>query len=371
MEEYCSMDYKDYDETFEALELPSTYTYGNALLEWKKKYGDLIMDDDATEDDDLDLSTLSASIDRDFSSVSSSSGKRNIDKERETTRQRRELYSRLDAMDDVVDKLEIEASASFALQDRIRMTQGTLSRLEMRQEKITREAIYENVTSQCHIRQLEDEVIQLRMREARHQADIQHLMAENSRLKLQMMKIQPWSNISDPNRELRMTSQTKTNFVKSKSSGLMDVDQLIKPICDGIMQRGALPRCVISSQQALVKAPTVPTKCPLCGHQSKPESRRDVTTRSVSTSTMDLQNIVALQSTVCVMGIFLPIPLVLSCFMTSLDESISNISRVCFASMMPSDPHLADMQAQVIKALGSMRCRILMHNYPQRSKSLI
>uniref|UniRef100_H2YGY4 Uncharacterized protein n=1 Tax=Ciona savignyi TaxID=51511 RepID=H2YGY4_CIOSA len=122
MDDYCDDDYVDYDETFEDLEFPSTSIYENALAEWKKKYADIIMDDDdVTDDESLSVSSRDHSLFQ-----SSSPRKRTSEKDSETSRQLRQLYSKLETMEDVVDKLEIESSANFALQDRIRMTQGTL-----------------------------------------------------------------------------------------------------------------------------------------------------------------------------------------------------------------------------------------------------
>ena len=160
--------------------------------------------------------------------------------------------------------------------------------------------------------------------------------------------------------------------------GLQEIDDLSKPICAGAIQRGALSlyktkrddrgTICVSDEPARPELETVLRKrknaCPLCGDVPGDDidvwddDDDDQNTRTVGTSTADLENIVATRNSIVVMGLVLPIPLFLSCLLKTLEESMMMLGRICFAELPPFDPTIPGLQEEIMEALNEMYVKV-------------
>ncbi|CAK8689273.1 unnamed protein product [Clavelina lepadiformis] len=292
---------------------------------------------------------------------------------------KRQTEAKCDLMQDTISDVSKAVDESRILRERIGMTHRSLTLLEMRQEKMMREALYENVSANCFIRRLQEEVIQLRIRETQHQSDIQRLVAENSRLKLKLMEAKSrFSGVTRlTNDDLGLSTAAEkvpSKYKSQKSSpGLSDIDVLQKPVCTGAVHRGSLtmfkdeirvyrspPSEASSSIQPESPVPQS-TVCPLCNRQINDDILYDFddepATRTVGTSTADLENQISLRRTISIFGLTLPIPLFVACFLRAIEDSMLLIGRFCFAEL-PIDPTFPELQGEFMKALRQVHERV-------------
>lgn len=244
--------------------------------------------------------------------------------------------------------------------------------------------VFSTVTSNCTIRRLQDEVIQLRIREAQHQSDIQRLVAENNRLKMKLMEARfhgssskkPKKTKPNPQVSAVIEEKKKENFYTNATMpGLHEIDDLSKPVCSGAIQRGALAlyktkrddrgTICVSEQLPEPEPESILRKrknaCPLCSSLPSDDIDAwddDTGSRSIGTSTADIENIVAMRNSIVVMGLVLPIPLFLSCLLRTLEESMMMLGRVCFAELPPFDPTIPGLHEEIMEALNQMYLRV-------------
>ena len=237
------------------------------------------------------------------------------------------------------------------------------------------------------MRKLHEEVIQLRIRESQQQSDIQRLMAENNRLKMKLMEARFHGSVSktrsrksastsilpeeirDDESPVSVSSQPPTPV----SAGLHDINDLSKPVCAGAIQRGTLSlyktrddrgTIVVSKDDNLLSTSANvrkrKTPCPLCGDIPDYSDLQEAeeTTRTVGTSTADIENIVAHRTSIVVMGMVLPIPLFLACLLRTIEESMLMIGRVCFAELPPFDPSFPKLHDEIMESLKEMYTKV-------------
>ena len=242
------------------------------------------------------------------------------------------------------------------------------------------------VTANCTIRKLHDEVIQLRIRESQQQSDIQRLMAENSRLKMKLMearfhgpvaktknrKSASTSILPEEISEEELSTQTSPPPPTPASAGLHEIDNLDKPVCSGVIQRGSLSlyktkdergTICVSDENLFSTSSNVRNRkkpCPLCSDipEYSNSDEREKNTRSVGTSTADIENIVAHRTSIVVMGMVLPIPLFLACLLRTIEESMLMIGRVCFAELPPFDPSFPELHDDVMDSLKELYAKV-------------
>jgi len=155
------------------------------------------------------------------------------------------------------------------------------------------------------------------------------------------------------------------------SAGLHEIDDLYKPVCSGIIQRGSLSLyktrdekgTICVSDENLFSSSNLRNRkepCPLCSKipDDSDFNEEEETTRSIGTSTADIENIVAHRTSVVVMGMVLPIPLFLSCLLRTIEESMLMIGRVCFAELPPFDPSFPELHDDVMESLKELYTKV-------------
>ena len=203
-------------------------------------------------------------------------------------------------------------------------------------------------------------------------------MAENNRLKMKLMETRVHGSSTKrkvgkatPNiavAEKKQEALVSANATGADVGGLHDIDDLNKPVCVGAIQRGSLSLyktknergTICVSEESLIPIESTvrrrKTPCPLCS-ELPTEDDLDADkekTRSVGTSTADIENIIAPRTSIVVMGMILPIPLFISCLLRTIEESMMMLGRVCFAELPPFDPSFPEIQEDVMAALSEM-----------------
>nr|CAB3262203.1 uncharacterized protein LOC100178656 [Phallusia mammillata] len=305
------------------------------------------------------------------------------------------LASKNSEVEREINGVKREASEGCSLRERIGMNHRSLTLLERRQEKVMREALYENVTANTRIRQLQDEVIQLRIRDTQHQSDIQRLMAENSRLKLKLME----SRARSPAFSAQIKSkkppspvptpplqEEKRNMSPVSLPGLMELEDLNRPVCTRVVQRATMSTMDFIRPFELTDEITLhentaqlkKTRCPLCHHMPGDETEFDpfmddisdclspFATRSIGTSTCDLQNVVSVRTSVCFMGVYLPLPLFVAYFLQRIEETMNMVGQICFSEIAPFDPSFPEFQLDFADFMKSVHNRFCQYYRPKQ-----
>jgi len=241
-----------------------------------------------------------------------------------------------------------------------------------------------SVHSNAHVRELQDEVIELRIRDVQQQGDIQRLMAENSRLKLRLMEARSRNPVAVKS-NLGLTALASVDTEAPPSSypsssslqGLLDVDDLSQPspVCERVMQRATMrsvaPKQLFTSPDIVVHENTSVEKksrCPLCQQYESydsddndydgevEETAKDLGSRktSVATCTSDLHEFVAEERQVYFLGIRFPVPHFVACVLRALEESMAVIGHICFAEMPPCGPIFPELEKDFVKKINQM-----------------
>ena len=212
-------------------------------------------------------------------------------------------------------------------------------------------------------------------------------MAENSRLKMKLMearfhgsalktkgkKSASTSNLlEERNEEEFFDPIAPPTPPASATAGLHEIDGLSQPICSGAIHRGSLSLyktkdehgTICVSKDSLFSISTNVRKrkspCPLCTDLPENSDFEDAEekTRSIGTSTADLENIVSCRRSVVVMGMVLPIPLFLACLLRTIEESMLMIGRICFSELPPFDPSFPELHDDVMESLKEMYLKV-------------
>lgn len=286
------------------------------------------------------------------------------------------VEERFSEMEQLMIDVQNENEENSRLQDRVAMAHRSLTLLELRQEKVMRDALYDNITANTTVRQLQDEVVQLRIREAQNRSDLQRLTSENSRLKLKVMemrKMQKSATSKPPDPQPPKPVHLKTKS-RPTTSGLMALDELCRPdhLDSTVVHRGTM-KCFNRTVGIKLSPSTVPqqsvvknSKCPLCGRRTiEAESSTDsddVTitpgsySLSKSTSTKEIENIVSLRTSISFLGFRVPIPLFFAIFLQAIDNCLLMLGHICFVEYPPLN--FPELSFRVVDMLQQIRSKI-------------
>lgn len=269
------------------------------------------------------------------------------------------------------------------------------------------------MTANTTVRQLQDEVVQLRLREAQNREDLQRLTAENSRLKLKVLELRQGS-LKPPLPTTAAATSSKTTAspkvvrpkVRAPSPGLSLLEDIAADedggMDEGVVHRGTMRmfarrssasstatsanafQPISSSHRTHLRRRADHHKhktnkpCPLCGRladasdtttatESTSSSGDDVTVteyyvnqrRSTrGTSTREIENIVALRTSVNFLGFSIPIPLFVAILIRVIDNCLLMIGHICFAEYPPL--HFPELRFKALQLLREVRARL--HN---------
>ena len=298
-------------------------------------------------------------------------------------------------IDEVILNVEEAVVENNRLRENIAMNHYSLTLLELREEKILREALQENVGCHSYIQKLQDELLVMKLNSDQHRRDIQRLMAENSRLKLQVKELKSKS----PSKVLKSNLQntfkpTKLSSIPNKSKDEVDVP--LKPGLEALHEpkfQNIVQKCTITSMMAPIQdtrqklaelkltlnvsessngmnglnslcssteSPSPRTnECMFCKSEFPARKVKKIKTCDIGTSTSDIENIIATRSTVDFLGINFPIPLYVACLSKLLDDSMFIMRQVYFDELVKLDSNFPELQSAILKVVSDLKCKML------------